>query len=58
MKAYDIYYNSKRINNIPINKETLVEVLKQDYIYKKHPITGEMEKIPTNKLITRVCTIV
>jgi len=58
MKAYDIYYNSRRINNVPINKETLIEVLNRDYIYKKHPLTGDMEKIPTSKLITRTCTIV
>jgi hypothetical protein len=58
MKAYDIYYNSQRINTYPINKETLIKVLNQDYIYKKNNINNQLEKIPTNKLTTRSCIIV
>ena len=57
MKAYNIYYESERINDYPLDKKTLLKVMDEKYIYKKNNVNG-IKKIPTNQIITRICTIV
>ncbi len=58
MKAYNIYYESERINDYPLDKKTLQQVMSNKFIYKKNRMNDELKKIPTTKIITRMCTIV
>ena len=45
MKAYNLYYNNKRLNTNPINKETLEsEILNKEFIYKQSDIYKELIK--------------
>lgn len=58
MKAYDIYYKSERINDLPIDKSTLQKVMEKKFIYKKNRYNGDLQKIPTNEIVPRMCTII
>ena len=57
MKAYDIYYKSERINDLPLDINTLKKVISNKFIYKKNKFTNKIHQIPTNEIVTRMCTI-
>lgn len=58
MKAYNIYYDSMKVNKTPLNGTELQKVYNYKYIYKTNTINGKVEKIPTNKLRTVKCIII
>lgn len=57
MKAFNLYYKSRKINRVPMNIDTLKMVLKEKYIYKNTSIPGQIEKIPTNEIVAKQCTL-
>lgn len=59
MKAYNLYYNNKRLNTNPINKETLEsEILNKEFIYKQSDISKELIKLSTKNIKIVETTIV
>ena len=51
MKFFNLYYNDSKINNRPLSKEELDNIMKTDKdIIKHNNITGKNEKIPLNKI--------
>jgi len=57
MKAFNLYYKSRKINKIPMDIDTLRMVLKEKYIYKKTTIPGQIEKIPTDQIVAKQCIL-
>jgi len=57
MKAYNIYYKNILINKTPVNLQTVNDILKQQYIYKRIDSDNTL-KIPINSLRVITCTIV
>lgn len=47
----NLYYNDMRINNRPLTIQETNEMLENEYIYKRNQYTGQLIKIPTNKII-------
>ncbi len=58
MEAYNIYYNSQLVNNRPISKEDIINVLNNGNIIKQNKITKEYEEIPLNKIKIVKCTVI
>ena len=58
MKAFNIYYNGRKINSSPLVKEELLKVFEQKFIYKHNIITNNIDKIPTSKIYARKCIVV
>ena len=54
---YNIYYKYNKINKKMISKKEIDQLLKQKFIYKKRE-SGEIEKIPTEDLTIKKCTII
>lgn len=57
MKAYNLYYKSRKINRVPMDIDTLKMVLQEKFIYKQTSIPGQIEKIPTNEIVAKQCTL-
>lgn len=58
MEAYNIYYNSELVNNRPILKDDIVNVINNGNIIKQNKITKEYEQIPLNKIKIVKCTVI
>lgn len=58
MEAYNIYYNSQLVNNRPISKEDIINVLNNGNIIKQNKITKEYEEIPLHKIKIVKCTVI
>lgn len=58
MEAYNIYYNSELVNNRPISKEDITNVINNGSIIKQNKITKEYEQIPLNKIKIVKCTVI
>lgn len=58
MEAYNIYYNSELVNNRPILKDDIINVINNGNIIKQNKITKEYEQIPLNKIKIVKCTII
>lgn len=58
MEAYNIYYNSQLVNNRPISKEDIINVLNNGNIIKQNKITKEYEEIPLSKIKIVKCTVI
>ena len=58
MRGYNLYYNSKKVNQVPLSKNDVDEVFKKGVIYKKDPISGELSMIPTSRVSIVKCITV
>lgn len=58
MKAFNIYYNGRKINSSPLSKEELTKVFEQRFVYKRNTITNLVDEIPTSQIYTRKCIVV
>jgi hypothetical protein len=58
MEAYNIYYNSELVNNRPILKDDIINVINNGNIIKQNKITKEYEQIPLNKIKIVKCTVI
>lgn len=58
MKAFNIYFNGRKINSSPLNKEELKKVYETKYIYKRNIMTNMIDEIPVNQLQTRKCIVI
>ena len=58
MEAYNIYYNSELVNNRPILKDDIINVINNGNIIKQNKITKEYEQIPMNKIKIVKCTVI
>lgn len=54
---YNIYHKYNKINKRMISKKEMEQLLNQKFIYKKRE-SGEIEKIPTEDLTIKKCTII
>lgn len=52
-----MYYKSRKINRVPMDIDTLKMVLQEKFIYKQTSIPGQVEKIPTNEIVAKQCTL-
>lgn len=53
---YNLYYNSQKINNVPIDDDTLQSLKKYKYVYKKTS-TGNI-KIPVKDIKVIRCILI
>lgn len=58
MKAFNIYFNGRKINSSPLSKDELKRVFEKKFIYKRNIITNLIDEIPVNQLQTRKCIVV
>lgn len=58
MKAFNIYFNGRKINSSPLSKDELKRVFEKKFIYKRNIITNFIDEIPVNQLQTRKCIVV
>lgn len=58
METYNIYYNSELVNNRPILKDDIINVINNGNIIKQNKITKEYEQIPLNKIKIVKCTVI
>lgn len=57
MKAFNLYWKSQRVNQLPLSREELGHVLDQKTIRKKLG-DGSSIEIPTSELVVRKCTVI
>lgn len=57
MTKYNLYAQGSLLNSRPLSTEEVVNVMNQEYVYKKHTRTDRLDKIPV-KNIKVVKTIV
>ena len=57
MEYYNLYYLGNKLNNRPVDKEQLDNIMNTKNINKRNPITGKLEHIIT-KQINIVKTII
>lgn len=50
MNYYNLYYKESKLNNRPVNKDDLGNIMKAKNICKRNMITGKLENIPTNRI--------
>ena len=58
MKAFNLYYKSRKINNYPLSQDDLNEIMKNKIIYKKNNTLGKIEKIETKDIVQVRCIVV
>ena len=58
MKAFNIYYNGRKINSSPLSKEELTKVFEQRFVYKRNIITNLVDEILSSQIYTRKCIVV
>ena len=58
MLKYNIYYQNERINNYPISKEELDNILQQKFIGKRNEDNKEVMRIPTSDINIIKCYLV
>ncbi len=60
MKGYNLYYKNERLNNMPLSKEELNEMLNNSnkYIYKHNTILNQTKEIDKKKVRIVECTVV
>ena len=60
MKGYNLYYKNERLNNLPLSKEELLEMINDSnkYIYKHNSILHKTKEIKKTDIKIIECTIV
>jgi hypothetical protein len=57
MEYYNLYYLGNKLNNRPVDKEQLNNIMNEKNISKRNPLTGKLDHILT-KQISIVKTII
>lgn len=57
MIGYNVYYKNEKVNIKPLSEEQVLEISKNEYVYKQTKFNN-IEKIPVNKVKIIKCTII
>lgn len=50
MALYNLYANGTLLNSKPLTTEDVVNIMNKEFVHKKHKWSGQLEKIPTNRI--------